>query len=234
MMRVRLRRREACLKQIEAAPALGRERVLSPVERLSEILFGLIMAVSIVGSLSVATASRVEIRELLVAAIGCNTAWGLVDALMYLLTVLVERRRGRVLLAALRREEDEDRARRAIADQLPPLLAAAIRPSEIEHVRGLLVGMQELPRAGLTRRDLAGAIGVFLLVFLSTVPVVVPFLLPIEPHAALRLSNGIALALLFAVGCRLGQYVSGRPLVFGAAMTALGAALVAAVMALGG
>ena len=56
-----------------------RERLLDPIQRISEVLFGLIMAVTIIGSLSIATADRSEVRTVLVAALGCNLAWGLVD-----------------------------------------------------------------------------------------------------------------------------------------------------------
>ena len=60
------------------------KRLLDPIDRISEILFGLLMAVTIVGSLSIATAGQDEVRTVLIAALGCNLAWGLVDAVMYL------------------------------------------------------------------------------------------------------------------------------------------------------
>jgi hypothetical protein len=47
------------------------------------------MALSFTGSLSVAESGREEIRTMLVGAIGCNTAWGIVDAVMYLITTPV-------------------------------------------------------------------------------------------------------------------------------------------------
>ena len=80
-----------------------RKRLLDPVDRISEILFGLIMAVTIVGSLSVATAGRGDVREILAAALGCNLAWGLVDAVMYLVRAATERTRRRALARADRR-----------------------------------------------------------------------------------------------------------------------------------
>jgi hypothetical protein len=219
----------------EKAPARRRwERVLSPVERLSEILFGLVMALSITGSLSVAAGGEEDVRRMLAAVIGCNTAWGIVDGLMYLLSLLIVRYRGRALIAALRANPDPERAQLAIADHLPPLLAAAIRKPELEHVHRQLAGMKDLPGAGLTGRDLLGALAVFLLVFVSMLPVVVPFVLPLTPRRALRVSHGVALGLLFAVGFRLGRYVEYRPLVVGATMVALGASLVGIVAALGG
>ena len=226
---------EARRAPTEGAPtARGWERVLSPVERLSEILFGLIMVLSITGSISVAESGRDSVRLMLVGAIGCNTAGGIVDAVMYLMATLLVRHRSAALHSAVRSDPDTGRARRVIAAELPPLVAASIRAAELEHVRQELVGMAEAPRAGLTRRDLLGALGVFLLVVLSTVPVAAPFLLPLEPRRALRLSHAVAIVLLFLVGYRTGRYVGNRPLAVGLSMVALGVALVGITIALGG
>ena len=78
------------------------DRVLEPVERLSEILFGLIMALTITGAVSVVTADRFQIRTMLIAALGCNLAWGIIDAGMYLMARLGERGRSAVLARAVR------------------------------------------------------------------------------------------------------------------------------------
>jgi len=72
-------------------------RLLDPIDRVSEILFGLIMAVSIVGSLSIATAGQNAVRTVVTAALGCNLAWGLVDAVMYLVRTFTERTRNLTL-----------------------------------------------------------------------------------------------------------------------------------------
>jgi hypothetical protein len=210
-----------------------RERILSPVERLSEIVFGLIMTLSITGSLSVAESGKSNVRTMLIGAIGCNMAWGIIDALMYLVAVLTERHRSLALFHAVRGEKDAECAHRMIADRFPPLIAAFIRRPELEHLRRQFAEMT-IPTARLTRRDLLGALGVFLLVFLSTLPVVLPFLLPVEPLWALRLSNVVAVAMLFVLGYQLGKYVSRWPIVIGGSAVALGAALVGLTIVLGG
>ena len=210
------------------------EPVLSPQERLSEVLFGLIMVLSITGSLSVAEAGESDVRTMLIAAIGCNTAWGLVDAVMYLIDTLVERYRGRALLDQLRQEADPRRGQEMIAARLPDVLAESVTTPALEDIRRDLVARKDLPDPGLTGRDLLGALGVFLLVFLSTLPVVLPFLFPLEPRVALRVSNGVAIALLFLVGLRVGKFVSFRPLLVGLAAVVLGGVLVAVTIALGG
>ena len=76
--------------------------MLEPIERLSEILFGLIMVLTFTGSLSVATADHVEVREMLIGALGCNIAWGIIDAIMYLMAALSERARDHRAVSAIR------------------------------------------------------------------------------------------------------------------------------------
>jgi hypothetical protein len=212
-----------------------RRRVLDPLERTSEVLFGLIMALTFTGSLSVASAGRSEVRDMLIGAVGCNLAWGLVDAVMYLLSTLVERGRNLNLYRRVRAATEPAEVRQALADAMPSVVAAAIGDAGLDRLHGTLVGLPEPPaRARLRRDNFAGALGVFLLVVLSTLPVVVPFLLMADAHAALRVSNGIAIALLFACGWRMGHYTGGRPLRWGLVMVVVGAALVALTLVLGG
>ena len=68
-------------------------RVLDPLDRTSEILFGIIMVLTFTGSIRVADAGREDLRAVLAGAIGCNLAWGLVDAAMYLMATFMARAR---------------------------------------------------------------------------------------------------------------------------------------------
>jgi VIT1/CCC1 family predicted Fe2+/Mn2+ transporter len=77
-------------------------------------------------------------------------------------------------------------------------------------------------------------VGVFLLVFLSTFPVAVPFIFMQRAGSAMRVSNAIAVAMLFITGLAYGRCVGRSPWGFGIGMVVLGAVLVALTMALGG
>jgi len=209
--------------------------VLSPVDRVSEVIFGLIMALTFTGSLSVATADRGEVRDMLIGALGCNIAWGLVDAVMYLLGTLTERGRNLGILREVRSTTDPARARSLITEALPPVLASTMDSSEVENIRRRLTTLPEPPgRPRLTGTDLRTAGGVFLLVFLATLPVVVPFTFIHESHRALRLSNGIALVMLFLGGYYLGRHAGRSPWLSGLVTMGVGVVLVWATIALGG
>jgi len=208
-------------------------RFVDPINRVSEIMFGLIMAVTIVGSLSIATAGRNEVRTVLMAALGCNLAWGLVDAVMYLVRTLTERTRN-LALAKQVAGEDKDKAHRLIMAALPEHVAAMTGPAELEAMRLRLLG-PAVQSGGLGRDDYLAALGVFLLVVAATFPVVVPFLLTSDVAKAMNASRIITLAMLFAAGFTLGRYAGhAHPVRIGLLMLAFGAVLILAVIALGG
>jgi len=210
-------------------------RLLDPEERFAEILFGLIMVVTITGTISVASAGQQEVGTMLKGAVGCNLAWGIADAVMYLLSTLVMRGRGIVALRALRSAGDPRLAHAIIVEAVPPVVAAALGPEELEAIRKRLAAAPPPPkRPPMTGDDFLAALGVCLLVFASTFPVVIPFVFMQNALRALRVSNGIAIAMLFLLGWAAARKTGGRPWLVGLAMVLLGVVLVAVIVALGG
>jgi hypothetical protein len=210
------------------------QRLLDPIARVSEILFGLIMALTFTGAISAATSGREEVRTLLVGAIGCNIAWGLVDAVMFMMSALTERGRGLVAIRAIRHARNRRDAYDAIAGAMPPVLAELLKEQDLENVRQAVLGMRELPPRSLNRDDWLGAFGVFLLVVLSTFPVILPFIAIPDVHVALRVSNAVAIVLMFVCGVLLARHGGYNPWRTGAAVALLGVALVAITIVLGG
>lgn len=217
------------------APGSAREPVLNPVDRVSELLFGLFMALTFVGAISVAESGRAEIRSLLAAALGCNLAWGLVDAVMYLVRTITDRGRAITLLRSVRAAADAQAGRRLIGQSLSKTAAGLVSETEIEAIRARIVALPSVPeRPTLQRDDLLAALAVFLLVVASTFPVALPFLMFDDVGMAMAVSRAVALTMLFVGGLALGRYAGYGNWKVGFMMAGLGAALVAAVMALGG
>lgn len=212
-----------------------RKPLLEPIERVLEVLFGLIMVLTITCSFSIAEADRRSIHTMLLAALGCNLAWGLIDAVFHLIARFSELGRGILALQALRLSADRKEARTIIGDTLPPMLAAALTTQEFDLIRYRLNQIPEPPtRPALVMDDWRAAVGVFLLVFVTTLPVVVPFLLIHDPKVALRASNGVAVLMLFFAGYALGRYSGRRRWLTGLAMVLIGGALVGITIGLGG
>ena len=113
-------------------PIKTSKRVLEPHERISEVLFGLIMVLTFTGSLSIAEAGREEIRTMLIGALGCNVAWGIIDGILYLMGCLADKGRNLLTLRAVRKASDPQKAQSLIAGALPPLIASILQPAELE------------------------------------------------------------------------------------------------------
>src|SRR3954447_4155988 len=153
----------------EASSEPSSKRVLEPIERISEVLFGIIMVLTFTGSLSVAEAGREDVRTMLIGALGCNLAWGLIDGLLYLMGNLAEAGKGLRTLRSVRDASDPQHAQRLIADALPPLVASILKSEDLAAMHERLKALPEsVQRARLSKRDWLGALAVFLLVFLST------------------------------------------------------------------
>jgi hypothetical protein len=211
------------------------KRVLELYDRVSEVLFGLIMVLTFTGSLSVAQAGRHEVRTMLVGALGCNLAWGIIDGVLFLMGCLADKGKGLLTLRAVRKATDPRKAQRLLADALPSVVASILQPAELDTMHQRLKALPEPPeRARLAKDEWLGALGVFLLVFLSTFPVVVPFIFMQKARLALRVSNAIAIAMLFLIGSAFGRITGRRPWVTGISMVVLGAILVGMTIALGG
>jgi len=211
---------------------------LDPGERQGELLFGLIMVLSFTLGAGIELAGDADAtRELLIAALGCNTAWGIIDASLYLMNRLSERGRlhrlVRSIQAARSGEEALALVGRELDDRLPAVVGAEVRElldrDVLEQVRAL-----ELPRNRVSADDLCGALAVFWLVFLTALPAVAPFLLLRDAGIALRASNAVLVALLFYVGWRWGEHTGASRWRTGLFMLLLGAGLVLVAIALGG
>lgn len=211
------------------------KRVLEPAERISEVLFGLIMVLTFTGSLSVAEAGRDDVRVMLIGALGCNFAWGIIDGVLYLMGCLAEKARNLKTYRAVRKTNDPKKAQELMTDALPPVLASVLQPTEFAAIHERLQQLPEPPaHARFSGSDWRGAVGVFLLVFLSTFPVAVPFIFMQNAGTAMRVSNAIAIVMLFMTGVAYGRCIGRSGWAFGIGMVGLGGVLVGLTIALGG
>jgi uncharacterized membrane protein len=203
--------------------------------RAAEGLFGLIMVLGFTGTISVSTSGRQEVGELLWAALGCNIAWGLVDAIMYLMDLVIGRARGLQQLDTIREAKDVAESRDTIRSFIPPLLSELMEDEEIDRLGDKFRKLPVLPaKHAVVFKDFLVAGQIFLVVFLITLPVALPFLFVADVALAIRISNATALALMFIAGYSLARYSGLKPIKTALAYTALGLFLVALTMVLGG
>jgi len=213
-------------------------RYLDPASRLGEILFGLIMvlAVTLTAGLTVVE-GREGARQLLLAAIGCNLAWGIIDAVMYIMNCVTVRSGKVRLVRAVQSASDEQSALALIQQEIEPELqelldsqqADALSRSVLKHI-----AQAKIATKALTKDDLYGALACFWLVFVSCLPAAVPFFIFSQPRFALRVSNFLLLVMLFLVGQKWAQYAGTNRFAAGSAMVTIGLILVGVAILLGG
>ncbi len=216
-------------------PDRSSRRVLEPAERIAEVLFGLIMVLTFTGSLSIVEAGGEDVRAMLVGALGCNLAWGVIDGLFYLMGCLAEKGRNLATYKAVFASTTPEEGRELIASALPPVIASLLQPAELESLRERAVKLPEPPhRARLDFKDWWGAFGVFLLVFIATFPVTIPFMVFQRLGWAMRVSNLVAVAMLFLAGFAYGRVIHRSPLAIGVVAVFVGLVIVTFTIALGG
>jgi len=201
-------------------------------------LFGLIMVLTVTLTASFTVADgRKGVRQLLLAAIGSNVAWGIIDASMYIMNAMVVRRGKIRLVKAVQRASDAKAALLLVKDRVEPELQELIGPEKAEafskSVLPHIVGAQITERI-LTKEDFYGALASFWLVFVSCLPAAIPFLIFSEPQVALRVSNFLLIAGLFYVGQKWADYAGKSRVAVGLAMVAVGLILVGVAILLGG
>jgi hypothetical protein len=214
-------------------------RYLDPATSLAEVLFGLIMTLTFTlgAGMVIENEGREGARQLLVAVLGCNVAWGIIDGVLYVLGQLFLRGRIRRLARSVHNAPDDAGATAVVAEELDGFFADITQPAErnalylrvATHLRS-----RPVANNNVRKDDILGGLTSFWLVVLSCVPAAIPFLLFDNARLALRVSNAILLALLFIAGWLWARFTLGKPWLVGLGFLVGGAALVAIAIALGG
>ena len=205
-----------------------------PINRQSEVMYGLRMPLTFTGTMSVALGAGATVREILLAARGCNIAWGPVDAAVCLLTSATEHGRGRAQAAAIRAASDTQA--KAQLRALPGRVGEALSDAQVGAVPGWVRDTPQEPDVELDpqRQDSSAAGQVFLPVTGAAFPPILPFLIVESVPLALRLSNAVAVAMLVVIGWRLDQQVQGGRRLMRRIIPVIGLVMGTVTIALGG
>ncbi len=211
---------------------------LNPEDRLSEILCGLIMVLSILLTASYyVEGSANPGRSLMIAAIGCNIAWGIIDGLFYIGYALIDRSKTARLMTMVQGASTQEVAIDELREQMDGLVFDGLDANEQTRALNFLyVGLKdaEIPETEITRDDWLAALGALLLNFVATIPATIPFFIFPDWRVALRVSNVVTIAMLFFIGYRFAGVVHANPWKIGGALTAVGFGMVLLAVALGG
>ncbi len=227
-------------KRIKAGPLpsdgfLG--NFLDPIDRLEETLFALMIMLSFTLAIRVGLllddshglVSSAYVNRLVFTILTVIVGWGAIDGVMYALLAVFDRGEKQRLLASVQTAATPDEGIKAIAEKLDPILEpithAAQRQLLYEDVLVHLSESQPKP-VGIRRDDLLGAVGCVVVAVIAVLPSLVPFVVvPGNFLLALRVSNLVSFAMLFAAGWSYGHYSRMNPWKTGLAMLAAGGIL---------
>lgn len=213
-------------------------RNLGPLDTLAELIFGLLMVLTFtLGARLLGPEELADDRDLLIAAIGCNIAWGIIDGFLFLLGRVFERRRMASIRTGLATSGDDagglDALRNELANDLAEL--GNVDDREKFYVSIAVAARRHPPTpVRVTIEDVRGALLVFLLVVVTAIPAAIPFMIIDDPYVALRASNAALAGLLFVAGYWWGKHIGASPLLAGALIMAIGVVLVLIAIPLGG
>lgn len=219
-------------------------RFLDPLDAVVELIYGVLiimtftMAIGATGFNSrVQGAAGPELRALMVAAFGCAVAWRVIDSFVYLMTSVAERNYAAKVLRDVHNAPTKDAAIELLADamedQLIPITDEEDRETIFAEVAAHLQEVEPDP-TWIRREDVAGAISIFIVAMVATLPVVIPFFLMRDDYWAMRVSNLLSLATLFLAGYWWARQTGTTPVRTGLVVAALGLAVVAIAIPLGG
>ncbi len=220
--------------------------LLDPIDRLSQTIYSVLVLLTFTltfrifdhGSVPADVSSEVYVNDMLFAAVGATLAWGMIDAIMYLLIELFQRGERRRLLYDVQTAASEAEALALIADELDyvldPIVAEPERQALYRRAYPYLREGVASP-VGLRPDDLTGALGTLLVTLLAVLPSLVPLvLLRHNSDLAIRVSNVVSFIVLFVAGFGWGRHTGVSPWKTGLLLIAIAAAMVAIAIPLGG
>ncbi len=217
------------------------DKYLDPVDRLPEVVLGLILVLTVTGTLRVSISQNgFSAVDLLLTAIGVNVAWGIVDGVMYAIGSYFTRNRYATITKALGKDRNNAKAKEALTDDLDNTIIHNLNASDQERIVAIVTNAAPnvVDRRAFFRDfsdDLIGGIWIFFTVFVTLFPVIIPFIiLPNDPLLALNISNVIALVMMFIIGVEWGGYAGIRRLGPGIGFLVIGTIITVITLYLGG
>jgi VIT1/CCC1 family predicted Fe2+/Mn2+ transporter len=211
-------------------------RYFAPEDRLAEVICGLIMILTFTATIG-GTFEGTTPHALLIGVLGCNIAWGIVDGATYVLGNLMNRGARARLIKTLTRTPDDPRVGAIVASRLDAVLGNLLTSEQHRQVRRWILdgaARVEPEPTRLKKEDMYTGLACFLIVFVATIPVLLPFLFIKNEVLALRACNGLILVMLFATGWRWAAFANMSRLKTGMALMAIGLVLVIITIVLGG
>jgi hypothetical protein len=221
-------------------------RILDPIDRMSETIFSILIV--LIFTLAYRALSLLPIDNeifqltdsitIFRAALGAVFAWGIIDAVMYGIFSVFERKDMVRLLNEVKASPSEQTGLDIISDALDYLFEPITEEAQRKSIYSqLFVALKDTQpkKVRLETEDILGAGAVFVAALVAVIPSMIPLVLfSSNLTLALRLSNLFSLTMLFITGYRWGKYSGYKPLVTGLIIVSIAFLMVLLAIPLGG
>ena len=208
---------------------------LSMHERATEAMVGLLVALAARGGIQISTEHAAQPMTLAFVSLGATLAWAVLDAFFALMAAKGSRLRWSHLTDD--RRDPAERGGEWADEALNHTFLRNLEEPSLQRIRQQAIreAAQAKPVSPeLTAHDWLTGLAVFTVVLLAGLPPILPILLIPDVELAAWASYGVALAMMFALGAQWGPAHGMGRLRAGLWMLAMGAAMVAIVLLLGG
>jgi VIT1/CCC1 family predicted Fe2+/Mn2+ transporter len=219
------------------------KKYLSPSDRLTEIITSIIMTMAVIGATRIGIgANNNNFHVIFYAAIGCDIAWGMIDAVLYIFSELMDRGRHALFLKSVQAIQDKDKAIEFITKKVeeemdPAILEHFNHEDRIQLSQKVVQFSSKMTPVNvhISKDDVFGAISIFVVVICTGLVLLIPFVLfSGDITFASRISEIIALILLFLIGYRWAKTTNRPKIQTGIIMALLGVVIDVIVILLGG
>lgn len=185
---------------------------LSMGDRLSELLYGVLMVTSISGLVLVAGPSAgTGLNYMLVVLFITIVLWGVLDGVSYALLSAANRAELESLVESIQAEGDIGVRRQAIEKELDETLVGRLDEGARSRIADIVSDGLSHPSERMARNRLSGyekkiVLAAFMLDFTALVILVIPYLLVGELGMAALVSHSIALVMFIIIGYYYAKY----------------------------
>lgn len=213
-------------------------RYIGPVDTLQELVYGLVMVLATISTVSVVIGVNNVSRETMaLTALGVNLTWAMADMVIYMVTEKYDISRRRRLTRAISTGQMGDRTMEVIERELEGTIVGDMDPADRRRI------YQEILRSGSRASEvrsnndlrlLYGGMSYFTITLVPAVVVVVPILLISPLELAIPCSSLLAAGLLFLTGYAWAPHAGMGRLSTGLILLLVGIAITLATLVLGG
>lgn len=204
---------------------------LSTGDRLTEIFYGVFMVSVVTGMINATRDPSDPFAEwaMLIAALGVNISWGIIDGLTNVIGGLIDRADEDRLINSLRADKNNSQLKDKLLEDLQDSAVGHLNDSERIRVADMILAEspEESKKYFPSKDDYKIALAVFLIDFITIFPVVLPFIIFQDADRAVFFSHTIAVILFFLIGYYWALHLNWNKLKTGIILAVIGATVIA-------